>query len=149
MWDSHTGLRRMLSATAARIVGRTGSADRLNQWRVWRKATMPYDLTEGRRRRRLLAALAAIGLVVTLGGLARPLTARAAIGDINAFAGDGTANYYGDGGLATLASVNRVSDEAGDSAGNVYVAGGNHVIRRVDPSGIITTWAGTNDNGSG
>ena len=67
---------------------------------------------------------------------------------ITTFAGTGTGGYSGDGGPATSARLGEVRDVAVDSAGNVYIADEqNHRIRRVSPSGIITTFAGTGTNG--
>ncbi len=64
-------------------------------------------------------------------------------GTISAFAGYGGTGYAGDGGLATAASLLGPTDAVGDSAGNVYITDrGNNLIRRVDPSGIISTFAG-------
>lgn len=65
-------------------------------------------------------------------------------GTITAFAGTGIAGYSGDGGPATGAQLNRPYDVQRGQDGAVYVAdSGNHVIRRIDDSGIITTVAGT------
>lgn len=51
--------------------------------------------------------------------------------------------YSGDGGLATQAQLNCPFDVAIDKNGNVYIAdAGNHVIRKVNTLGIITTVAG-------
>jgi uncharacterized protein (TIGR03437 family) len=51
----------------------------------------------------------------------------------------------GDNGQATNAFLNGPSGVAIDTAGNIYIADtGDHLIRRVDTSGIITTIAGTN-----
>ncbi len=57
-----------------------------------------------------------------------------------------TANYSGDNGVATSATLNNPTDIALDSAGNLYIAdGGNNVVREVNlSSGIITTIAGVN-----
>lgn len=56
--------------------------------------------------------------------------------------------YIGDGGPATFASVNEPQGAASDSAGNIYVADTlNHRIRKVTPSGAITTIAGTGFSG--
>jgi trimeric autotransporter adhesin len=64
-------------------------------------------------------------------------------------AGDGTAGYSGDGGLATLARLNFPSALAFAASGNVYIADTyNHRIRKVTKStGIISTYAGTGTAG--
>jgi uncharacterized protein (TIGR03437 family) len=69
-------------------------------------------------------------------------------GIISTVAGDATEGFSGDGGLAVNASINIPSDVAVDSAGNLYVAdAGNNRIRKVNPAGVISTIAGTADNG--
>ncbi|RYG42287.1 hypothetical protein EON68_02020, partial [archaeon] len=57
--------------------------------------------------------------------------------------------YIGDGGAATQALLNKPFDVACDAAGSsVWIADrDNHVIRRVDPYGIIHTVAGTGIQG--
>ena len=64
-------------------------------------------------------------------------------------AGDGTAEYKGDGGLATSAGLLNPSDIAVDASGNMYIADtSNHRIRLVTKStGIITTVAGDGTGG--
>ncbi len=63
---------------------------------------------------------------------------------ISTVAGNGTQGYSGDGGLATLASLDRPEGIKFDSAGNMYIAErGNGVVRKVTPSGIISTFAGS------
>ena len=58
---------------------------------------------------------------------------------IDTIAGSGV----GDDGPAVAARLRRPEGVAVDAAGNVYIADtGNHRIRRVDPSGTITTVAG-------
>lgn len=65
-------------------------------------------------------------------------------GTISIFAGNGTAGFSGDGGAATSASLNRPSAIAIDSQGNVYISDrDNNRIRVVNPSGVISTYAGT------
>ena len=67
-----------------------------------------------------------------------------ASGIITTVAGAGEPGFKGDGGPATEAQLDNPTDVASDSAGNLYVADrGNSRIRRVDPSGKITTIAGT------
>lgn len=60
-----------------------------------------------------------------------------------AVAGTGTASFSGDGGAATLATLNSPAGVASDVDGNIYIADqGNHRIRKVDVGGTITTIAG-------
>ena len=68
-------------------------------------------------------------------------------GLISTVAGNGTAGYSGDGGLATAAEINNPGGLVLDGAGNLYfVDSNNFAIRRVDAvSGDITTVAGTPD----
>lgn len=65
-------------------------------------------------------------------------------GKISTIAGNGQAGYSGDGGPATLAALNQPFDLTYDSAGSLYFSElGNSVVRKVDTSGTITTFAGT------
>ena len=65
-------------------------------------------------------------------------------GVVETVAGNGTCGFSGDGGTATSASLNFPQGIAIDSSGNLYIADlDNSVIRRVDSSGNITTYAGT------
>ncbi len=72
-------------------------------------------------------------------------------GIMTLLAGNGTRGYSGDWGPAVNAQLHDPCGVAVDPGGNIYIADTqNHVIRRVDPSGIITTVAGTgNGNYSG
>ena len=71
-------------------------------------------------------------------------------GTITTYAGSGTLGYWGDGAAAARSGLAYPSGVAADAAGNVYVADNwNHRIRRVDPSGAITTIAGRGDDGDG
>ncbi|RKP54029.1 hypothetical protein D7Z26_11610 [Cohnella endophytica] len=64
-------------------------------------------------------------------------------GNISTVAGNGSFGYSGDGGLATSAQLNGPRGVAIDSDGNLYIADtGNHRIRKVDPSGIVSTLVG-------
>jgi len=68
-------------------------------------------------------------------------------GIITTVAGNGTRGFNGDGGPATDAMLRDPNTVALDSGGNLFIADYyNHRIRKVDPSGIITTVAG---NGTG
>ena len=63
-------------------------------------------------------------------------------GIITTVAGNGNSGYSGDGGQATNACLNNPSGVAMDAAGNLFIAEGNNVVRRVDTNGIIMTVAG-------
>jgi len=68
-------------------------------------------------------------------------------GIISTYAGTGESGYSGDGGAATLAKINFPYHLTTDQDGNLYFAEySNHIIRKVDTNGIITTVAGTPEN---
>ncbi|ONH59205.1 hypothetical protein CcI49_17185 [Frankia sp. CcI49] len=63
-------------------------------------------------------------------------------------AGNGSGGFSGDGDRATEATLNTPSGIAVGPDGAVYIAGsGNHRIRKVDPSGKVSTVAGTGIGG--
>ena len=67
-----------------------------------------------------------------------------ASGTITTYAGNGASGFSGDGGAATSAQLFPGHGIAIDSGGNLYIADlYNNRVRKVDPSGIITTFAGT------
>jgi uncharacterized protein (TIGR03437 family) len=69
-------------------------------------------------------------------------------GTITTLAGNGTQGYSGDAGPATSAQLSDPIGVAVDASGDVYIADrGNNRIRKVAPSGIITTVAGTGKQG--
>jgi sugar lactone lactonase YvrE len=69
-------------------------------------------------------------------------------GLISTAAGNGTAGFSGDGGPATAAQLRTPSDVAVDSAGNLYISEvGNRRIRKVTPTGVITSVAGNGNYG--
>lgn len=69
-------------------------------------------------------------------------------GTISTIAGTGQAGFSGDGGPATQAQVNDPAGVAVDTAGNVWIADTyNNRIRKIDPSGKISTAAGTGEAG--
>ena len=71
-------------------------------------------------------------------------------GTISTLVGTGMADYSGDGGLGTAATLNTPNGLAVDSAGNIFIADTlNHAIRKLDTSGIISTVAGTGVQGYG
>ena len=71
-------------------------------------------------------------------------------GEITDFAGNGETGWSGDGGPALQGSFYYPGGVARDSAGNTFIADTwNHVIRMVDPSGVITTIAGTGEMAGG
>jgi sugar lactone lactonase YvrE len=64
-------------------------------------------------------------------------------GTITTVAGNGESTIDGDGGPATAAGVDEPTDVTVDAAGNLYIGEAwRNVVRRVDPSGTITRFAG-------
>jgi len=71
-------------------------------------------------------------------------------GIITTMAGNATRGYSGDGGSALKAQLAAPSGVAVDSTGNVFIADTNNArIRKVSPSGTITTVAGNGIQGYG
>ncbi len=70
-------------------------------------------------------------------------------GIITVFAGDATAGYGGDGGLATSAQLSAPSGLAMDAAGDIYISDVvSNVVRKVTAStGVISTIAGIGPKG--
>lgn len=69
-------------------------------------------------------------------------------GTITTFAGNGHAGYSGDGGLASGALLSTPVDVKTDNSGNVFIADLTaSVVRKVAPSGIISTVAGNGTKG--
>ncbi len=67
----------------------------------------------------------------------------AKMGTISVVAGNGTSGYSGDGGPATIAQLSGPAAVVLDSAGNLYIADGSYLVRKVTAStGVITTVAG-------
>jgi hypothetical protein len=69
-------------------------------------------------------------------------------GIISTIAGTGTRAFGGDGGMATTADLSNPAGVAFDASGNMYIADDfNYRIRKVVPSGIISTIAGNGTAG--
>ncbi|MBS1858994.1 MAG: hypothetical protein JST11_26715 [Acidobacteria bacterium] len=67
-------------------------------------------------------------------------------GIVTTIAGNNTAGFSGDGGPATKAQLFYPTGLALDTSGNLYIAdSSNNRVRRVDPAGTITTYAGNGD----
>jgi len=61
----------------------------------------------------------------------------------------GSGGYSGDGGLAVNAELRNPQGVATDALGNIFIADtGNNLVRKVSPSGIISTVAGNGQTGS-
>lgn len=69
-------------------------------------------------------------------------------GIITTVAGTGTRGYSGDGGPATVAELSEPIAVAVGAGGEIYFSSfGNDVVRKVDTEGIISTVAGTGEQG--
>jgi gliding motility-associated-like protein len=68
-------------------------------------------------------------------------------GIITTIAGTGVQGYSGDGGPAIDAEIAFPGSVVIDNAGNLYFGGYNDVIRKIDVSGTITTYAGNGSYG--
>jgi Ca2+-binding RTX toxin-like protein len=87
---------------------------------------------------RVSLRIASVAVLVAI-----PAVANAATGFISTIAGTATPGFSGDGGLATAAQLQFASDvEALPDGGYLFADQGNDRIRRVSPSGVITTVAG-------
>jgi sugar lactone lactonase YvrE len=69
-------------------------------------------------------------------------------GIIQTVAGTYASNFTGDQGPALLATINQPTGIAVDQSGNIYFGdSANDRVRRIDPSGTITTYAGNGNWG--
>ncbi len=72
----------------------------------------------------------------------------ASTGIITLYAGTGTYGYSGDGGPATSANIGQFYGITADGSGNVFFSDWNYKrVRKVNSSGIISTYAGTGTAG--
>ncbi|MDQ2947172.1 MAG: IPT/TIG domain-containing protein, partial [Acidobacteriota bacterium] len=86
-------------------------------------------------------------LFFTSGQLVRKL---ATSGAVTTVGGNGASVFYGgDGGPATAARVRSPSAIVQDDLGNFYISDtGNNRVRKINPAGMITTYAGTGEAGN-
>lgn len=69
-----------------------------------------------------------------------------AAGQTSTFAGTGSAGSTN--GSGTSASFNQPLGATVDASGNLYIAeGGSHLIRKITPAGVVTTFAGSGTQG--
>jgi sugar lactone lactonase YvrE len=69
-------------------------------------------------------------------------------GIISTIAGNGLEGFLGDGGPATSARLDYPAGATMDASGNIYIADyGNHRVRKINTSGIISTYVGTGTSG--
>jgi len=67
---------------------------------------------------------------------------------IATIAGNGVQGFSGDGGLATTATLGYPDAVVVDASGNIYIADTwNNKVRKIDSTGIITTFAGIGNQG--
>ena len=122
----------------------TTFAGGLGAGRATNVAQSPQAITA--RDGRLISVDGGFELPPMGGDTARPGLVRAldlATGIQTVLAGIYTGGFSGDGGPATTAQLNLPTDAAIDAAGNVYITDtGNNRVRKVAPTGTITTFAG-------
>ncbi len=93
-------------------------------------------------------AIDAAGNIIFADGYNHVVRKVSTSGIITTIAGRISAGYSGDGGPATDAELNNPVGIAIDAAGNIYIADDhNNVIRKVNPSGIISTVVGNGTAG--
>jgi sugar lactone lactonase YvrE len=69
------------------------------------------------------------------------------LGTVSAFAGSGMQGSAN--GAANISTFNEPTSIAADASGNLYVAdAGNNLIRKISPTGIVSTLAGVDSTGS-
>lgn len=70
-------------------------------------------------------------------------------GYINTVVGNGNTTYGPDGSAATSVGLNAPTGVVVDGSGNIYISDSyNYAVRKVNTSGIITTFAGTGSQGN-
>jgi len=109
------------------------------------KSTLSFIRTTQRKAGSGVSPLLIIALLsLSLPALAQAPQVALLPGVISTTAGTGVAGFSGDGGNATSAQLNGPYAIAVDAAGNQYLVDLlNNRVRKIDPSGVITTIAGT------
>lgn len=121
---------RILNTTTIRMSYLFGTSVVYDVKQLWQKLANPADTAT---------------ITYTLPNVANMITTVA--GNNTSGTGSGTS---GDGGLALSASLLNPMDVIADNSGNVYFTDGsstNYSIRKVDPNGIISRFAGNNTSG--
>src|SRR5271165_2819256 len=96
--------------------------------------------------RTALVSITGLAVLAVFGGRT-PCFAQSVAGTIGTVAGNGSLGFSGDGGPAASAQLSSPDGLALDRMGNLFIVdAGNHRVRKVDTSGVISTVAG---NGSG
>jgi sugar lactone lactonase YvrE len=122
----------------ARIVAGTGRPGKATEsWALKLNLERPTGL-----------AVAADGSVFLSDGFNHSVYRIEPDGRVGRVAGTGSPGFFGDGGIASHARLFRPADIRVDGTGNLFIADArNHRVRKVDPSGRITTVAGTGEPG--
>ena len=121
---------RILNTTTIRMSYLYGTSVVYDVKQLWQKLANPADTAT---------------ITYTLPNIANMITTVA--GNNISGTGSGTS---GDGGPALSASLHNPMDVIADNSGNVYFTDGsstNYSIRKVDPNGIISRFAGNNTSG--
>lgn len=117
-------------------------------------STPHSDQRAVRRPARRATSLVALAAVTALAPLVVAAPAPAGVmfprvspdSAITTIVGTGAAGYEGDGGSATSATLKQPRDTAVGPDGSLYITDTfNNVVRRVDPDGVISTFAGTGE----
>ena len=88
-------------------------------------------------------ALSALALICLVFAFSSGLKAQT----ISTIAGTGGGGFSGDGGPGTAATLTRPYDVVVDRSGNIFISDDNQYIRKLAPSGIITSIAGVGISG--
>ncbi len=138
LYIADTGNHRIRKVTAAGVIGTAaGTGAAADSGDGFAPTSTSIDGPEGL----LLDPAGTLWIGEYFGNRVRKLSAS---GFFLTVAGNGTAGYNGDSRSAVSAEMTGPGQPAIDSAGNLYIPdSGNHRIRKVAPSGIMTTVAGT------